>query len=343
MSSLAPALAGCAGTAGEAPRTDGPGRAALLVPLEGRAAELGQIMALAASLGGGTPGFDPEIAVIDTGGTPESAAAAAVRAREGGARIVLGPLFGDQARAVADAASNLPVVTFSNDAKLAARDLFVFGVTPDQSAQAALGFAAGRGMGRIGLVVPEGPFGTRTEAAVREVAKVLGLALLAPLTAPEPAAAVARMQAAAGGLPDAVYLPAANASLAPLAGAFRAAGVQVLGSAQWLGVDAAGTPALEGAWFAAPDPSRYGPFTEAFSARSEASPGLIAGLAFDAAEAARILGRIGQQNRAGLLRDRGFDGVLGPFRFLEDGRVARGLAVLGVEAGALKLLGATGV
>jgi hypothetical protein len=54
------------------------------------------------------------------------------------------------------------------------------------------------------------------------------------------------------------------------------------------------------------------------------------------------LGRIGQQNRAGLLREGGFDGVLGPYRFTESGQCDRALAVLGVQSGATTLIGATG-
>jgi hypothetical protein len=57
---------------------------------------------------------------------------------------------------------------------------------------------------------------------------------------------------------------------------------------------------------------------------------------------ARLLGRIGQQNRAGLLREGGFDGVLGPYRFTESGQCDRALAVLGVQSGATTLIGATG-
>ena len=302
-------------------------------------------MVQAASLGGETPGFDPEIAVLDSGQTDESAAAAARTARENGARIILGPLFGAQARAVQDAAGpDVPVVTFSNDPALIGGRVFVFGVTPGQSAQAVLGYAAGRGLRRIGIAVPSGAFGERTIPAARAAADALGLRLLSPVTDPTPATLVDGLRRAGGGsLPDAVYLPSAGPELAGLIAALRGAGVQILGSAQWLAVDPVAIPGADGAWFAAPDPVRYRPFTEAFVARTGTQPGLIAGLAFDAAEAARILGRIGQQNRAGLLRERGFDGVMGPFRFLPDGRVARGLAVLGVDGGALTLLGATGV
>ena len=44
-------------------------------------------------------------------------------------------------------------------------------------------------------------------------------------------------------------------------------------------------------------------------------------------------------DRAGLTREGGFDGVLGRFRFREDGRCQRDLAVLTVENGRLVAIG----
>ena len=83
-------------------------------------------------------------------------------------------------------------------------------------------------------------------------------------------------------------------------------------------------------------------FATAFAEVSEADPGVLAGLAFDAVEMARILGRIAQQDRKGLLREAGFDGVVGPYRFQKDGQCSRGLAILSVTNGANNLIGSTG-
>ena len=53
---------------------------------------------------------------------------------------------------------------------------------------------------------------------------------------------------------------------------------------------------------------------------------------------AALLGDAGALNRDGLTRKDGFTGVLGPFRFLPDGRCQRDLAVLSIENGEIVTL-----
>lgn len=335
------ALVGCAGTgtssAGGADRqrTDLPGRAALIAPLTGRAAELGQIIRNAATLGGNVLSETGEMRLLDTGDTPEGAASAAERAVAGGARMIVGPLFGAQAVAAARAARGMPVITLSNDVSVAARNIFVLGVTPDQSARAILAFAARRGLARIGVVVPPGAFGEQAAASAMSAGRGLGLEMIGPVTATSPAEA----EAGLGAMPAAVYLPSAGPELEPIA---RALGgrTQLLGSAQWSAIDPSGIAALDDALYAAPDPIAFEPFATAYQEAHGNAPGILAGVAFDAVETARLLGRIGQQDRAGLLRDAGFNGVVGPYGFNSDGTCRRGLAVLRVGRGEISLIGA---
>lgn len=319
------------------------GRAALLIPLTGPAAGLGQIMREAASLGGTGVGLSAEVEILDSGPDAGTALKAAQAAVEGGARMIVGPLFSAQARAVGQAlGAKVPVIALSNDSELAAAGVFVFGVTPVQSAQAVLGFAAGRGKRRIAIVVPPGEFGKRSVAAATAVSRQLRVALAAPLVRTSGAGLTDALRAAGGGsLPQAVYLPDAGPELAEFAGALSGSGVQILGSAQWSGIDPGAIRGLEGAWFSAPDPVRFRPFALALKDRIDTDAGILAGLAFDGVEMARLLGRIGEQTRKGVLREKGFIGVLGAYRFASTGMVQRGLAVLEVGESGITLVGAT--
>lgn len=340
-------LAGCgvsgpSGAQGVPPGTRG--RAALLLPLTGDAARLGQSMRQAASLGGTGVGLTAELEILDSGGSEESAVRAARAAVEAGARMLIGPLFSAQAAAVAAAVpKDVPVVALSNDEALADTGAFVFGVTPRHSAQAILGYAAARGLRDVAVVVPPGAFGTRSAEAAQALAKPLGITLRPTLTRAEAGGLRAALEAGGAGLPKAVYLPAADATLLPFAQALAGSGVQILGSVQWSGFAPVDAAELQGSWFAAPDPLRFEPFAQAFAreAGADAEAGILAGLTFDGAEMARLLGRIGVQNREGLLREAGFSGVLGPYRFVKEGLCQRGLAVLGVEGSQLTLLSAT--
>ncbi|MHA7875828.1 type 1 periplasmic-binding domain-containing protein [Roseivivax sp.] len=294
----------------------------------------------AASLGGG-PGIG--IDIFDSGSTPEDAAAAARNAVDAGANMLIGPVFGAQARAVAGAVpGRVPVVSLSNDGSLAQEDVFVFGITPAHSVQAVFSLAAQRNLRDLAIIVPPGAYGAQSVAAAQEIAPRLGLNLRAPIVTEAPAGIGAAL-ADGGGRPDAVYLPAADATLAPFARALAGQDIQLIGSTQWSALDLESDPAFDGAWFAAPDPLRFAPFRDAFAEATGQSAGIIAGLAYDGTELARVLGQRGAQSRRGLLDEDGFSGVLGPYRFLSSGLCQRGLAVLKVGAGDFSLIGATSV
>ena len=115
------ALAGCGGGYGYAPpgyggaplRLGGGGasaggpagqRVAILLPLSGARADIGQALLQGAQFALGGPDA-PTLDVKDTGGTPDGAAAAAHAAIADGAGLILGPLTSPETAAVA---SGLP-------------------------------------------------------------------------------------------------------------------------------------------------------------------------------------------------------------------------------------------
>lgn len=340
-------LAGCGAFGSDEPALPPAGtigRAALLAPLSGSRASIGQIMRQVASIGGGANG-SAEVFVVDSGETAESAIAAARSAVADGAVMIAGPLFSGQARPVADAVGrNVPVVALTNDSSVAGGSLFVFGVTPLQSAKSVMGFAAARGLRDIAVVVPPGQFGELTIAASQTVASGFGFNLVAPVISSGSGGLIDELRRAGDGkLPDAVYLPIVGGPFEAQAAAISGAGIQILGSDQWAAINAQRISVLEDAWYAAPDPVRFEAFAIALENQVDTDVGVVAGLTFDAVEMMRLLGRIGDQNRDGLLREAGFDGIVGPYRFLESGQCERGLAILRVTSGATNLIGTTAI
>ena len=207
---------------------------------------------------------------------------------------------------------------------------------------AVLALAAQRNLRDMAIVVPPSDFGAQSVAAVQAIAPTLGIRLRAPLVR-SAAGGLTDALAAGGGMPDAVYLPAADATLRPFAEALAGQGIQLIGSAQWAALDLEDERAFRDAWFAAPDPLRFAPFRDAFAEAAGQAGGIIAGLAYDGTDLLRVLAQRGAQTRAGLLSEEGFSGVLGPYRFLPSGQCQRGLAVLKVGAGDFSLIGATSV
>jgi len=158
---------------------DGKVRVALLVPLSGRAATVGQGILDAAQMAVFDLADDKfELMPRDTKGTPEGAAAAARDALDGGAKLVLGPLFGVEAQAVKPvaAAAGVPVLTFSNDWNLAGGGTWVMGFLPQQQVTRVARYAQSQGLTTFGLVAPATPYGEAVRqalaAAVRQGGQV---------------------------------------------------------------------------------------------------------------------------------------------------------------------------
>lgn len=343
LSALTP-LMGCGAlpALGRAGPSSGNGSAAaLLLPLTGSAAAVGQNMGRAASLVTQAlpAGFAP--AVIDTKDSAEGAAAAAREAIEGGAKLLMGPLRSDQTPAVLAVAGNVPVVSFSNDDTLGELGAFVMGITPAQSVSTMFSYIRAQGATRVALVAAESPLGSSSAAAASRIAAAGGITLTATLLRdPARGGLVSDLRQASGGtLPDAVYLPDGGASLKAFAAALKGSGVQVLGSVQWGVDDVSADDNLAGAWFAAPPPDLFVPFADRFEAAFGEQPGIVAALGHDAALMAVGLGSARAMNTKAITRGAGFTGVLGAFRFLPSGRCQRDLSVLGIEGGDITLLG----
>ena len=114
--------------------------------------------------------------------------------------------------------------------------------------------------------------------------------------------------------------------------------VRVLGPALWAAPDARSGASLNGAWYAAPDPSARSGFDAQYAAKyGTPAPGL-ADFAFDSAAIARALAQVGGYSVAALCRPDGFAGVDGVFALLPDGTVRRGLALFEVSGGAPQMI-----
>jgi branched-chain amino acid transport system substrate-binding protein len=117
--------------------------------------------------------------------------------------------------------------------------------------------------------------------------------------------------------------------------------VRLLGTGVWdepgLGLE----PALIGGWFAAPPHEARADFETRFQAAYKRRPPRLATLGYDAAALAALLARDdrgGSFAAAAITNPSGFAGVDGIFRFLPDGTVQRGLAVLEVQRNGARIV-----
>ncbi|HEV7265520.1 MAG TPA: ABC transporter substrate-binding protein [Falsiroseomonas sp.] len=333
-------------------------RAALLLPLSGPQAQLGQAMMNAGTLAL----FDEaptgvEFAPRDTGGTPAGAAAAARAAIAEGARALVGPLTSAEAAAVAPVArsAGVPLLAFTNDEQRAGQGVWVLGTTPQQQVRRLVAAAARDGAQRFGLAAQNTEFGRALAAALRGATADLGLPqprlALHPATAePGMAAGGARAQmrdvdalligesgerarrfaAAFAGLSEAMPPPAADPAApdAPIPDtAEPPPGPRLLGTTLWLNDGALrGEPSLGGAWFPGPDARARARFESRYREAFQESPPRVAAAAYDAAALAARALRSGSSVDS-LTASQSFSGAEGPVRLLPGGQTLRGLAI----------------
>jgi ABC-type branched-subunit amino acid transport system substrate-binding protein len=347
------------------PAATGPAKVGLLVPLSGANAELGQGILDAAQLALFESGDRLILVPRDTGGNAAGAATAARAAIGDGAHLILGPLLAPEVGAVKPIAqeAHVNVIAFSTVTNLAGGNIYLMGFLPRQEVVRAVGYARQRGLARFAALAPNTPYGHLMADALREAASasrgtVTKIEFFDPRTDASPA--IERLlpggsaeESVAPTSPspttpsfDALLLPEGGPRLKQIAAQVRAVAgnsrpVQLLGSGLWDTPDIGGEPALVGGWFASSPPEARQDFERRFSTTYGRAPPRLASLGYDAAALAAVLvrGQGGEPfSQQAILNPSGFTGVDGLFRFMPNGLVQRGLAVLEVEPGGLVVI-----
>lgn len=135
-------------------------RVAILLPLTGPNAEVGQALLKAAQLSLDQPGAPP-LDQQDTGGTAEGAANAAKAALAAGAGIILGPLTAGETAAAGPIAraAGVPMLAFTSDQAQAQPGVWTLGITPAQQVRRLVLAVQAENKTRIAAVLPQGAFG----------------------------------------------------------------------------------------------------------------------------------------------------------------------------------------
>jgi len=154
-------------------KTGGP--VALLVPLTGDFAPVGQALVNAAKLafaGSGAPALD----IRDTGGTPAGAVTAAQAAIAAGDGLILGPLTSAETHAIAPIAqaASVNVLAFTNDSSAAAPGIWTMGITPDEQVSRIVSAAAAAGRTQLAALLPDTDFGHSLGTALQAATAAQG-------------------------------------------------------------------------------------------------------------------------------------------------------------------------
>jgi ABC-type branched-subunit amino acid transport system substrate-binding protein len=323
--------------------SDGMHRVALLLPVTGPDADVGQSIANATALAlADTKVTNIRMVTYDTG---LGVAAATQRAIADGNKVILGPLRGDNVVEVAEIArpSGVPIISFSNDVGVAGQNVFLLGHLPNQSIERVVLYAKSQGINRFAAVVSSNVYGQRAQSNITTAVRAAGGILLGIQESNGTAAsadAAARRLAQMGPI-DAMLVADSGRAAMAIVPALRRSGLRtakILGTDLW-NIDGtlAGSSPMYGAWFASVSDTLYTQYATKYRARFGKAPLRLSSLGYDSV---LLVARVARDWRPGtrfpigqLTDPQGFIGVDGAFRFNPNGMTDRMLEVQEIQAG----------
>lgn len=293
---------------------------------------------------GGAANID--LRVYNTGGNPGNAQAKAIEAVDAGAKIILGPVYAQEANAVgvAVAGRGVSVLSFSNNPDIAGGNVFILGPTFANTASRLARHAVRNGAGRIAVAYDRTPAGEAGRAAIEAGVQGAGGTVVTSqgyefsqngIVAAAPTIAAAAKAGGATGL----FLTADSAGALPMItqllseNGLPPSTTRYIGLTRWdIPAATLALPGVQGGWFALPDPGLYAQYQSRYQAAYAEAPHPISGLAYDGIAAVGALVRNGRDLSPGsLTQGAGFAGVTGIFRLRPDGTNERGLAIAQVQ------------
>ena len=203
--------------------------------------------------------------------------AGAQQALDEGAEIILGPLFALSVGPVGQLARsrNVPVIAFSTDANVAARGVYLLSFLPESDVERIIAYALDQGktpLPRWCRTMPMGPWWRPPSSRRSRAATAARSSRSSTIRSTRPRCRrPARTIAQASARADALFIPDGADAVPTVVQALIGDGintkrVQLLGTGLWDDPRIFSTPALEGAWYAAPDgrlPQFLGPLSRA--------------------------------------------------------------------------------
>ncbi|MBO9574614.1 MAG: penicillin-binding protein activator [Sphingobium sp.] len=317
-------------------------RVALLIPLSGPNAAVGQSIANATTMA--LLDTKTERLRVTTYDTGTGAAAAARRAVMEGNKLILGPLTAEEVKDVAPVAraARVPVIGYSNDASVAGNGVYLLGYAPSQSISRVVSFARTKGAKNFAALVPKGVYGERAGTAFLSAVKAAGGTAVGMETFDRSPASVtaAVKRLGARSSYDALLIADLARIAVQIAPQIRSDGspsARILGTELWnTETNLNASPALRGAWFASVSDGLYRTLASKYRTSYGVTPYRLASLGYDSV---LLTVRIAQSWQPGsdfpvarLTDPDGFAGIDGAFRFDGDSLAQRSLEVQEVDA-----------
>ena len=317
------------------PQTQQAPIAALLLPLSGTNALLGQNLLQAAQLAlFENPASNIQLIPIDSNISIQNAIA---QASTRGAGTIIGPVFGQEAKSLAPGAqaARLKMLALTNDRSAAAPGVYVLGVTPESQIARVVDFALSQGIKTYAALLPDNAFGhialTTLQTKMQQASGQLITGIFYPSNALDYTPYVQQLvDLHKTQMFQALLLPEGGSKGKSLASLTRTLGlredqVRLLGSSLWL--ESAADPAFNGGWFPVTPPERWRDFRMKYQQSFGQAPDPRGLLVYDSVS---LLATINEQHPSAkdLENLDGFAGSSGLFRLNADGTIDRRLTIL---------------
>ncbi|AIL13608.1 hypothetical protein IM40_09150 [Candidatus Paracaedimonas acanthamoebae] len=305
----------------------------VLLPLSGSHAALGHFLRQATELSFFEhPTEEIELVYKDTEGAPQGALKAAQECMNENIEAIIGPVFSAEVKAIKPflKAHQLPLLSFSNDIKMAEQGIFMFGFSPQAQVREILEYASHQNLNRIAALVPKTAYGDSLSHELKKETATRHLTLVGLIPYEGQGE---NLKTELDHLKhisyDALFIPVGGKELKNLFQnldyyAFDYSHHQLLGTTLWESKEAPSQ--LLGSWYAAPTPETYQAFESRFEKIYGAAPQRMASLGYDAIVALSHAIKEAPTKRLSFrdfIKTDGFYGANGFFRLKEDGSVER--------------------
>ncbi|MFK7841436.1 MAG: penicillin-binding protein activator [Sphingorhabdus sp.] len=323
-------------------------RIALLVPLSGKNAGVGQSLANATTMALlDTKAANIRMTSYDTAKGVTAAAQSAIR---DGNKLIIGPLLSDNVVATANIArpAGVPILSFSNDSGVAGNNVFILGHIPSQSINRVVDYAKAKGMTRFAALVPNGVYGQRASSTLLRRVKDVGGTVVSIQTFNRDSRSIesATKKLSQNGDFEAVLL-ADNGNMAIKAAPYirknASSSAKILGTDLWnTSSKLAGSVSMRGALFASVSDGLYKQYANKYRARYGRAPFRLSSLGYDSVLLTVKVARnwkVGSPFPINQLTDSGgFIGLDGVFRFKRNGISERALEVQEIRNGSFAVV-----
>lgn len=329
---------------------------ALLLPLTGPSAEIGQALFDSAQMAAFDKGnYDVSVVPYDTKGTGEGAAEAAYEAVQNNASIIVGSLFGTSARKIAPIArtANIKVLTFSNDQTVAGNGVYILGLIPNQQVKEVVKYAERIGIKGISAIIPNDKFGHSVKDIIKDYSKNSPITYrgdeVYSVNYPRYSNAASKMisKYRSQGIKlsaesEAVFIPQGGEALERILLGMQQKGlgqadITILGTALWDNPETLSIPELNNAIYAGVPYEAFENFSNKFMSSFGYRPQKITSLAYDAVDLAIKLSD-SNFSTSEITNQQGFIGVNGAYRFDSMGVSERRYEVVEILNGQIRVV-----